>query len=197
MRHVVLYAIAQGMRPHDVYQRISDFRGYPEFTDTVRDVRVDTLPDGSLVSDWTVLFRGGLMRWRERDTLSPRTDSLTFEQLSGDFQTFEGSWTCAAHDEGTLVTFTASFDLGIPTLADILDPVAESTLRANIAQILVGLVDAKVVDAATAGVPATAGMPESASMPESAGVPDTAGVPRPGADGSEVTDDRAVAPAHG
>ncbi|MEV6960594.1 SRPBCC family protein [Streptomyces sp. NPDC051207] len=146
MRHVALHATVEGQQPADVYRRITDFRRYPELTDTVREVVVDTLPDGSAVSDWTVLFRGGLMRWRERDTFAPDTLTLTFEQLSGDFQTFEGNWRCTPHDDGTLVEFTASFDLGIPTLADILDPVAESTLRTNIAQILVGLVGAEVID---------------------------------------------------
>ncbi|MFE0256500.1 MAG: cyclase [Streptomyces sp.] len=152
MRHVVLHAIADGSEPAAVYHRITDFRRYPELTDTVREVRVDALPDGSVVSDWTVSFRGGLMRWRERDTFAPDTLSLTFEQLSGDFQTFEGSWRCEPRDGGTLVVFTASFDLGIPTLAEILDPVAESTLRTNIARILAGLVGAEVIDecAATA-----------------------------------------------
>jgi ribosome-associated toxin RatA of RatAB toxin-antitoxin module len=147
MRHVVLHALADGLAPADVYGRITDFRRYPELTDTVREVRVDApLPDGSLVSEWTVTFRGGLMRWRERDSFSPETLSLTFEQLSGDFQTFEGSWRCEPRDGGTLIVFTASFDLGIPTLAEILDPVAESTLRTNIARILVGLVGAEVID---------------------------------------------------
>jgi len=92
------------------------------------------------------------MRWRERDTFAPDTLTLTFEQLSGDFQTFEGSWRCEPCEGGTLVVFTACFDLGIPTLAEILDPVAESTLRTNIARILAGLVGAEVIDecAATA-----------------------------------------------
>ncbi|MCZ4611905.1 aromatase/cyclase [Streptomyces sp. Lzd4kr] len=152
MRQVVLHAIAGGSEPATVYHRITDFRRYPELTDTVREVRVDALPDGSVVSDWTVSFRGGLMRWRERDTFAPDTLTLTFEQLSGDFQTFEGSWRCEPCEGGTLVVFTASFDLGIPTLAEILDPVAESTLRTNIARILAGLVGAEVIDecAATA-----------------------------------------------
>lgn len=152
MRQVVLHAIADGSEPAAVYHRITDFRRYPELTDTVREVRVDALPDGSVVSDWTVSFRGGLMRWRERDTFAPDTLTLTFEQLSGDFQTFEGSWRCEPCEGGTLVVFTACFDLGIPTLAEILDPVAESTLRTNIARILVGLVGAEVIDecAATA-----------------------------------------------
>ncbi|QOV39868.1 SRPBCC family protein [Streptomyces ferrugineus] len=146
MRHVVLHAIADGLEPAAVYHRITDFRRYPELTDTVREVSVDTLPDGSVVSDWTVSFRGGLMRWRERDTFAPDTLTLTFEQLGGDFQTFEGSWRCEPRDDGTLIVFTASFDLGIPTLAEILDPVAESTLRTNIARIVAGLVGAEVTD---------------------------------------------------
>ncbi len=96
-------------------------------------------PDGSVISGWTVAFRDGLMRWTERDTFSPATLSIAFEQLSGDFETFEGSWACEPHRDGTTVTFRASFDLGIPTLAEILDPVAESTLRTNIEKILQGL----------------------------------------------------------
>ncbi|MFD5569255.1 SRPBCC family protein [Streptomyces cadmiisoli] len=60
MRHVVLHAIVDGLEPDAVHRRISDFRRYPEFTDTVREVRVDApLSDGTLVSEWTVVFRGG------------------------------------------------------------------------------------------------------------------------------------------
>ncbi|WP_031033536.1 aromatase/cyclase [Streptomyces sp. NRRL F-5650] len=147
MRHVVLHALAEGLAPADVYRRISDFGRYPEYSDVFREVRVEPpLPDGSTVSDWTVEFRGGLMRWRERDTYSPETHSLAFEQLSGDFQTFEGGWRCEPRGEGTLVVFTAAFDLGIPSLAEILDPVAESTVRTNIARVLRGLADAEVID---------------------------------------------------
>ncbi|MFJ3037915.1 aromatase/cyclase [Streptomyces tendae] len=147
MRHVVLHALADGLAPADVYARISDFRRYPEHSDTFREVHVEPeLPDGSTVSDWTVEFRGGLMRWRERDTYSPEAYSIAFEQVSGDFQAFEGSWRCEARDGGTLVVYTAAFDLGIPSMAEILDPVAESTLRTNIARVLRGLAGAEVID---------------------------------------------------
>ncbi|MEU6551358.1 SRPBCC family protein [Streptomyces sp. NPDC046915] len=140
MRQVTVRMTAHDIDPENAYRRISDFRRYPEFTRTVREVTVHPpRPDGSLVSDWTVSFRNGLMCWTERDAFSPLTRSIAFEQLSGDFETFEGSWTCEAHEDGTAVTFHASFDLGIPTLAEILDPVAESTLRTNIRQILQGL----------------------------------------------------------
>ncbi|CAL9636003.1 hypothetical protein SUDANB145_06204 [Streptomyces sp. enrichment culture] len=147
MPHVVLHALADAVDPAEAYRRISDFRRYPEFTDTVREVSVEApLPDGSTLSDWSVLFRGGLMRWRERDTYAPDTHSLAFEQITGDFQSFSGSWRCEPHGPGTRVVFTASFDLGIPTLAEILDPVAASTLRHLIGEIVKGLLGAEVTD---------------------------------------------------
>ncbi|GGT08450.1 MULTISPECIES: aromatase/cyclase [Streptomyces] len=153
MPHVVLHALTDAVEPAEAYRRISDFRRYPEFTDTVREVRVEPpLPDGSTVSDWAVVFRGGLMRWRERDSYAPETHSLAFEQTSGDFQSFSGGWRCEPHGTGTRVVFTADFDLGIPSLAEILDPVAESTLRHLIGEIVKGLLGAEVTDerAATA-----------------------------------------------
>ena len=55
---------------------------------------------------------------------------------------FRGVWRVAATEAGTEIEFTAEFDLGMPTLADILDPVAESALRDNIIVTLAGLLGA-------------------------------------------------------
>ncbi len=41
MRRVVLHALADGLAPADVYARISDFRRYPEHSDTFREVHVE------------------------------------------------------------------------------------------------------------------------------------------------------------
>jgi ribosome-associated toxin RatA of RatAB toxin-antitoxin module len=146
MPHVVLHALTDELDPSEVYRRVCDFRRYPEFTETVREVAVEPpLSDGSAISEWAVVFRGGLMRWRERDTFDPDTRTIAFEQLSGDFKTFTGSWRCVPCDGGTLVVFEAAFDLGIPSLAEILDPVAEATLRTLIGEIAAGLLGAEVV----------------------------------------------------
>jgi ribosome-associated toxin RatA of RatAB toxin-antitoxin module len=140
MRHVTVRLNAQDVEPAAAYERIRDFRRYPEVTETVREVVVHPPgADGTVVSDWTVRFRNGLMRWTERDSFRPDDLTLGFTQLRGDFEVFEGTWRCAPDEHGTVVTFDAAFDLGIPTLADLLDPVAESTLRANIGLILGGL----------------------------------------------------------
>ncbi|WP_171112082.1 MULTISPECIES: SRPBCC family protein [unclassified Streptomyces] len=140
MRHVTVTMTAHDVEPETAYERIRDFRRYPDATETVREVVVHPPgADGTVVSDWTVRFRNGLMRWSERDAFHPETLTLGFTQLRGDFEVFEGTWRCAPGERGTAVTFDAVFDLGIPTLADLLDPVAESTLRGNIELIACGL----------------------------------------------------------
>jgi ribosome-associated toxin RatA of RatAB toxin-antitoxin module len=140
VREVTVRVFADGRTASEAYRLITDFRRYPELTDKVSEVVVHPPePDGSLLSEWSVRFRNGLMRWTERDTFSPETLTVTFEQTSGDFEVFRGSWACAPHGNGTVVTFAAAFDMGMPTLAEILDPVAESTLRENITRILDGL----------------------------------------------------------
>ena len=149
MRHVTVTMTAPDIEPRAAYERIRDFRRYPDVTDTVREVVVHPPgADGTVVSDWTVRFRNGLMRWSERDAFSPDSLTLSFTQLRGDFEVFEGAWRCAPAERGTTVTFAAAFDLGIPTLADLLDPVAESTLRTNIELIAGGLLGRVTVEPA-------------------------------------------------
>lgn len=140
MPEIVICMRAAGWDPAGAYHRISDFARYPELTDAVREVVLHPPePDGSLVSEWTVRFRNGLLRWTERDTFDPVSLAIDFQQLAGDFATFDGTWRFAPDGPGCRVTFTARFDLGIPSLAEILDPVASSALRTNIGLILRGL----------------------------------------------------------
>lgn len=142
MRTVGLRALATEVDAATAYDRISDFARYPEFTDAVVSVEVGSADDHAVVSSWTVKFRRGLMRWTEHDTFDRDASTIEFEQLSGDFATFRGVWRVTATEEGAEIEFTAEFDLGMPTLADILDPVAESALRDNVTVILGGLLGA-------------------------------------------------------
>ena len=128
-------------QPADVaYERIADFASYPKLTEAVVSVdRAPTEADGAVVSAWTVRFRNGLLRWTERDVLDPVGRTIEFVQLTGDFVTFTGNWRVVQLGGGSSITFRAEFDLGIPSLASIIDPVAQSTLRSNILRILTGL----------------------------------------------------------
>lgn len=154
MRTVSLHLRSDGVTADSAYARISDFARYPELTEAVLAVDVaDAEPvegvaetsgaQASVVSTWLVRFRKGQLKWTERDLLDPVARRIEFDQVTGDFAVMRGSWQVEedglGDGAGVLVRFDAEFDLGIPTLADILDPVAEATLRSNVALILTGL----------------------------------------------------------
>jgi ribosome-associated toxin RatA of RatAB toxin-antitoxin module len=140
VQDVVVRVVARAVDADGAYERIRQFERYPELTDAVEQVNVHPADaDGSVLSQWTVHFRSGLLRWEERDRFWPADRTVSFEQTSGDFAIFIGSWRADPHPDGAEVTFAAQFDLGIPTLAPILDPVARSALRSNVLLILHGL----------------------------------------------------------
>ncbi len=95
--------------------------------------------DGVLESDWVVNFRNGILAWTERDAVDRTARTIAFEQLDGDFAVFTGSWAVAPDGDGTVVRFEATFDLGMPSLAPMVDPIAERALVDNIRAILEGL----------------------------------------------------------
>ncbi|WP_329110226.1 SRPBCC family protein [Micromonospora sp. NBC_01699] len=167
MRQVTLAVFAAGLPAQLAYERISDFARYEQLTSTVRQVVVHPPePDGSVVSDWTVHFRNGLLCWSERDTFDDAARTIDFVQLTGDFEVFRGRWLVTRSADGTRIVFDAEFDLGMPSLAAILDPVAASTLRDNILVILRGLLaDYDLLDEADY---APVDGPEQAAVPTAA-----------------------------
>lgn len=151
MPKVNMVLIAPDVEAVECYRRLSDFARYPELTDAVKAVEVESQGDGTVLSRWTVRFRNGLLCWTEADVLDPVAQTISFRQLSGDFESFDGQWSVRQRPVGSEIVFEAQFDLGIPSLAPILDPVAESTLRANILAITRGLFG--VVELAMAAAP--------------------------------------------
>jgi ribosome-associated toxin RatA of RatAB toxin-antitoxin module len=123
----------------DVYRTLADFGRYPEFSPAVRKVTVTEAGDFSTISKWEVNFRAGVLCWVEQDTFDPDRNHIDFRQLEGDVAVFKGSWTCTDTDDGTLIVFMADLDMGIPTLADALEPIAVRTLVDNTQAIVGGL----------------------------------------------------------
>jgi Polyketide cyclase / dehydrase and lipid transport len=120
------------------------------------------------VSRWEVAFRAGLLRWTEEDTFDPGALSITFRQLEGDIAVFDGSWQCTDGRRtdgqrtdgqstdavtGSEIVFSARLDMGIPSLADALEPIAVRTLIDNIASIVRGLVGPAELVASDVAVP--------------------------------------------
>jgi uncharacterized membrane protein len=154
MRTVHLRLYVPDKPASDVYQTLADFERYPQLCDAVRTVAVTQVSDNVTVSHWEVTFRAGLLRWTEEDTFDPGTLSITFRQLEGDVAVFDGSWQCADAGPGSEIVFSARLDMGIPSLADALEPIAARTLTGNIVSIVRGLVGRAELVASDVAVPA-------------------------------------------
>jgi ribosome-associated toxin RatA of RatAB toxin-antitoxin module len=138
----------------ECYATLADLARYPEHSPAVRSVEVTEAAGGCTVSRWEVTFRAGLLRWVEEDRYDPVRLRIDFRQLEGDIATFEGAWTCADILQGTRVTFAARLDMGIPSLADALEPIAVRTLVDNTVAIVSGLLgDGISVEAVQHGTP--------------------------------------------
>ena len=136
---VVMHAVLPGGNARKAYERLADFTAYPTFTDTVRTVAVTALSPTEVESAWEVNFRKGILVWSERDHLDPVRRRIAFEQITGDFARFTGSWLVVDGDGPVRVEFSSRFDLGIASLAALIDPVACAALRDAIRDILLGL----------------------------------------------------------
>ena len=153
MRTVLLRLYVPDKPASDVYRTLADFERYPELSDAVRSVAVTEVSENRTVSDWEVTFRAGLLRWTEEDTFDPGNLTIRFHQLEGDVAVFDGSWRCVETAQGSEVLFSADLDLGIPSLADALEPIAVRTLIANIVSIVRGLVGSAELVASDTEVP--------------------------------------------
>ena len=138
----------------DVYATLADFERYPELSDAVRSVAVTEVSENLTVSQWEVTFRAGLLRWTEEDTFDPGALRITFRQLEGDVAVFDGSWECVDAAQGSEIVFAARLDMGIPSLADALEPIAARTLIDNIVSIVRGLTGRTELLASDVAVPA-------------------------------------------
>jgi ribosome-associated toxin RatA of RatAB toxin-antitoxin module len=124
----------------EVYAALANFERYPVLCEAVRSVAITEVSENLTVSHWEVTFRAGLLRWTEEDTFDSGALTITFRQLDGDIAVFDGSWRCVDAAQGSEVLFCASLDMGIPSLADALEPIAARTLIDNIVSIVRGLV---------------------------------------------------------
>ena len=136
-----------------MYATLADFEQYPRLCEAVQNVTVTDVSEHRTVSQWEVTFRAGLLRWTEEDAFDPGALTITFRQLDGDIAVFDGSWRCVEAGPGSEVLFSARLDMGIPSLADALEPIAARTLIDNVVSIVCGLFGSAELVASDVAVP--------------------------------------------
>lgn len=139
MRSIELRAHVRGQSAADVYQVLRRLERYAEYAAAVRALTVVEATSERLVSAWDVNFHGGVLRWTEEDLLDPVNNVIRFRQLEGDAEHYAGEWGVRDEDGGCVVSFSAQFDLGLPSLDLTLGPIGEAALRDNARSIVTGL----------------------------------------------------------
>ncbi|MGA2887750.1 MAG: SRPBCC family protein [Terracidiphilus sp.] len=138
MREVLLQArVAQDAS--SVYDALADLGSYPRHMSSVRKVDLLSNSGFTCTSAWEVEFRNGLLQWTEKDDFDRDSLRITFTQIQGDLEAFSGYWQVFPVGTESRVTFAALFDLGIPSLAEFLEPVAQSAIEENVSKVLRGL----------------------------------------------------------
>jgi ribosome-associated toxin RatA of RatAB toxin-antitoxin module len=143
VREVRIVAVIADVQPDEAFAAVTDVERFPTLCDDVREARV-TMTDGARQSAWKVKFRGGILEWIELDQPDNEARTMSFRQIEGDFKEFDGEWRVQPSGIGSSVEFTARFDLGIPALRAVLEPIAAKSLRTNLSAVLRGLFGADI-----------------------------------------------------
>ncbi|KAB2954611.1 cyclase [Heliorestis acidaminivorans] len=134
MPHVEVSQWVQGA-PEEVYALASQMENYPEFMKDVRSVKILDRGDAYTITEWITEVDGRVIRWQERDDFYPQEGLIRYHQLSGDLKKFEGYWQIEEKNlnekKGSQITLTVEFDLGIPMLSSLLNPLLKQKVRAN------------------------------------------------------------------
>jgi coenzyme Q-binding protein COQ10 len=123
-----------------VWTVVNDVESYPRLMEHVRSLRVLERGDTYRLTEWQVELKGCVMRWVEREELIPEQHRIEYRQLEGELAQFEGFWQLdALTDATTRVVLSVRFEIGIPMLCDMLNPVAERAIRDNSRNMLMSL----------------------------------------------------------
>jgi ribosome-associated toxin RatA of RatAB toxin-antitoxin module len=132
-----------------VWEVVNDVESYPRLMEHVLSLRVVERGENYRLLEWKVELKGCLMRWIEREDLQPDRYRIEYRQLEGELAEFEGFWQLEPlTDSTTLVALSVRFEIGIPMLSEMLNPVAERAIRDNSRAMLLSLATEAAPDAA-------------------------------------------------
>jgi hypothetical protein len=132
-QHVEVTGMHDRVTADEAFAVLRELDRHVRAGEVILSLRLEDEPGGTRVSHWETKFRNGILRWSQRDTLDAEARTMTFELCEGDAETLEGTWRIEPAGSGCRITFACDFDLGIPSLADFLDPVAVRLLRESVA----------------------------------------------------------------
>lgn len=125
-----------------VWAAVLDIERYPELMANIVSTEIEEWETPVIRrAKWGMIVKGATLVWHDREQISHEAHTVAFEQVSGDLEFFEGAWELWLGDDPgrTHVKLRISFEIGIPLLADMLNPVAQRALYHNCREMLEGV----------------------------------------------------------
>ena len=117
--------------PAEAYEIAKRMEEYPKFMENLDYVLVVERGDGYTITDWQAKLEGRKFRWQEKDVFDDDNHTITYKQTVGDMKKFEGQWSFVPEGDITSITLTVDFEMGIPVLAALLNPIAKKAIKSN------------------------------------------------------------------
>jgi ribosome-associated toxin RatA of RatAB toxin-antitoxin module len=123
-----------------VWNVMCDFEAHAGYMDDVLGIRFLDRGADTALSSWRVLLNGSELTWDERDVFTPMR-RIDFDQTEGDLEVFRGFWELEPTPTGVRVSLEIEFDIGIPSLAAVLDPIGIQAIESNSRSMLAAIRD--------------------------------------------------------
>lgn len=114
-----------------MYAIAKDMEAFPQFMPDVKSVKVLERGPNYTVTDWKVQIVGRQFQWQERDEFDDERYHIRYRQTGGDLKKFEGEWRFEETGDGVKITLTVDFDLGMPMLAGMINPILVKAVQMN------------------------------------------------------------------
>jgi ribosome-associated toxin RatA of RatAB toxin-antitoxin module len=120
-----------------VWNLVCDLKSYPRLMESVLSIGIvsETPGPGGVVdtiADWEIVLKGSILKWREHDHRDPAARRVTYNQVSGDMERFQGHWQVTRiSDRITEAELVVDFEIGIEMLRPMLEPVAVRAVHRN------------------------------------------------------------------
>lgn len=123
-----------------IWELINDVEAYTRLMQHVRSVEVlETGPNFRRLA-WEVELKGCIMRWIEYEESDPDRYRIDYHQTEGDLAEFSGYWQLYPLTDGSCrAVMAVNFDIGMPMLSEMMNPVAEHAIRENSRSMLASL----------------------------------------------------------
>jgi ribosome-associated toxin RatA of RatAB toxin-antitoxin module len=132
LQHVEVTGVHQGVPADEAFDVLRELDQHVREGEVIISLTLSDQDGDTRLSHWETRFRNGILRWTQRDVLDRDARTMTFALSEGDAETLEGQWRIEPAEGGCQIHFACDFDIGIPSLAEFLDPVAVRLLRETV-----------------------------------------------------------------